>query len=111
MGIWKCHTGLGCGDGKALIIDMLKYVLGMCWVFVTQLKAYIVYGGGGGGFSSCPGGLDDCIINWGGLPFLPVVLRIPVGPAGGRNVLKYLLVPATNESLYQIHGAVRDDGE
>ena len=46
MGMWKCHKGLGYGDGKALIIDMLKYVLGMCWVFVTQLKAYIVYGGG-----------------------------------------------------------------
>jgi hypothetical protein len=59
---WKCHAGLGCWDGKALIIDMLKYVLGMCWVFVTQLKAYIVYGGGGGGFSICPGGLDDSII-------------------------------------------------
>ena len=44
----KCHAGLGYWDGKALTIDMLKYVLGMCWVFVTQLKAYIVYGGGGG---------------------------------------------------------------
>ena len=60
MGMWKCHTGLGYGDGKALIIDMLKYVLGMCWVFVTQLKAYIVYGGGG--FSICPGDLYDSII-------------------------------------------------
>ena len=36
---------------KLVTIDMLKYVLGMCWVFVTQLKAYI-----------------------GGLPSLPVVL-------------------------------------
>ena len=33
------------GRVKLVTIDMLKYVLGMCWVFVTQLKAYIVYGG------------------------------------------------------------------
>jgi hypothetical protein len=43
----KCHAELGYWDGKALTIDMLKYVLGMCWVFVTQLKAYIVYVGWG----------------------------------------------------------------